>query len=95
MATLWEQVETKGADILEKLKELLNEGNVRRIRVRHKERTIAEFPLTFGVVGAVLAPVLAAIAAITALATDCTIEVERETPDDTPAKPPQEPDKTA
>ena len=46
--------------------------------VRQGDRTIAEFPLTAGVVGAVIAPALAAIGALVALAKDCTIEVERE-----------------
>jgi hypothetical protein len=60
------------------LKHLINEGNVRRVRVRQRERVIAEFPLTVGVVGAVLAPPLAAIGAVTALLTECSIDVERE-----------------
>ena len=75
--TFWETIETKSGQVLDKLKELIDEGNVRRVRVRQKQRVIAEFPLTVGVVGAVFAPVLAAIGAIVALATDCTIEVER------------------
>jgi hypothetical protein len=75
--TFWQTVETKSGQVLDKLKELIDEGNVRRVRVRQKQRVIAEFPLTVGVVGAVLAPMLAAIGAIAALATDCTIEVER------------------
>lgn len=62
-----------------KLKQLVNEGNVRKITVTDKQgKSIAEFPLTVGVVGALLAPVLAAVGAIVALATDCTIAVERE-----------------
>jgi len=48
-----------------------------RKTVKQDDRTIAEFPLTFGVVGVAMAPALAAIGAITALVTDCTIEVER------------------
>jgi len=50
---------------------------VRRVVIEHEGRTIAEFPLTLGVVGAVLAPVVAAIAAVVALFKDCTIHVER------------------
>ena len=70
------------ADQLEDaVKKLLHEGNVRRIVIKHQDgRTIAEFPLTFGVVGAVLAPVLAAVGAIAAVLTECTIEVERTVP---------------
>jgi hypothetical protein len=65
--------------VIERIKKLVHEGNVRRLIVKHEERTIAEFPLTAGVVGAVLAPVVAAIAAIVALIEECTIHVERET----------------
>jgi hypothetical protein len=50
---------------------------VRRIRVRQKDRTVAEFPLTIGVVGAVFAPMLAAVGALAALLTECSIDVER------------------
>jgi hypothetical protein len=67
-------------EIGDKVKNLIHEGNVRRIIVRKDENVIAEFPLTAAVVGAVLAPVLAAIGAIAALATNCTIEVERDVP---------------
>ncbi len=76
--TWWEKIETKGGEALDQLKRIINEGNIRRVRVRQKERVIAEFPLTVGVVGAVFAPVLAAVGAVTALLTECTIEVERE-----------------
>jgi hypothetical protein len=65
-------------DLEDKLKSLVHEGNVRRIRVTRGDEVIAEFPLTAAVVGAVLAPVLAAIGAIAALVTNCSIEVERE-----------------
>ena len=78
--TFWETVEGKGAEVLEKVKALIAEGNVRRVRIRHKDRVIAEFPLTVGVVGAVFAPMLAAIGAIAALLTECAIEVERVSP---------------
>ena len=61
----------------ERLGKLVHEGNVRSIVVKREDVTIAEFPLTAGVVGAVLAPPLAAIGAIAALVTDCTIEVVR------------------
>jgi hypothetical protein len=78
--TYWESVKAEGGAILDKLKELLHEGNVRRVRVRQGDRTIAEFPLTAGVVGALLAPALAAIGALIALAKDCSIDVERAAP---------------
>jgi hypothetical protein len=74
----WETIEVKGGQLLDGLKAIIEEGNVRRVRIRQRDRTVAEFPLTVGVVGAVLAPVLAAIGAIAALLTECTIDVERE-----------------
>jgi hypothetical protein len=64
-------------DLGEKLRELINEGNARRLIVKRGDNVIAEFPLTAAVVGAVIAPVLAAVGAIAALVTDCTIEIER------------------
>ena len=76
--TYWDSVKAEGGAMLDKVKELLREGNIRRVRVRQGDRTIAEFPLTAGVVGAVFAPALAAIATLIALAKDCSIDVERE-----------------
>jgi len=75
--TCWESFKAEGANDVENVKHAVHEGNVRRIVVKHKRRTIAEFPLTAGVVGTVLAPVLSAIVALVALLKDCTIEVER------------------
>jgi hypothetical protein len=66
-----------GQGLLEKLKAVIHEGNVRRVVVQHEGRTVAEFPLTAGVVGALLAPVLAAVGAIVAMLKDCTIQVQR------------------
>ena len=77
-ARTWESIKAEGSAVLDRLKDLVHEGNIRRVRVRQGARTIAEFPLTAGVVGAVLAPMLAAIGALVALAKDCTIEVQRE-----------------
>ena len=73
----WESVKGDATILLSKLKSLIHEGNVRRVVVKHEGRSVAEFPLTAGVVGAVVAPVLAAVAAIVAMLKDCTIEVER------------------
>jgi hypothetical protein len=75
--THWETFKAESENVLGKIKPLIHEGNVRRVVVKHNDRTIAEFPLTAGVVGALLAPVLAAIGALVALLQDCTIEVER------------------
>lgn len=77
--TSHEEFKVSGEDLLKKVKELIAEGNVRRITVKGKDgKTIVEMPLTVGVFGAVLAAPLAAIGAIAALVTECTISVERE-----------------
>lgn len=74
-----EKYNVKGENLLAKVKELIHEGNVRKIIIKDKEdKTIIEFPLTIGVVGAVISPVLAAVGAIAALVTECTIMVERK-----------------
>ncbi len=74
-----ETFEIKGEKLLETVKNLIAEGNVRKIIIKDKKgKTIAEFPLTIGVVGALIAPVLAAIGAIAALLTECTLTVERK-----------------
>lgn len=75
--TTKETFQLQGGQLLEKIRQLIHEGNVRRITVKQGSRIVAEFPLTVGVVGAIFAPILAAIGALTALLADCTIEVER------------------
>ncbi len=73
-----EEHKVSGDDLVAKVKELLHEGNIRRMIIKNEEgKTLIEVPLTLGVVGAVLLPVLAAIGAIAALVTDCTIVVEK------------------
>jgi len=79
--TWWEKVEGTTDELLDKLKKLIDEGNVRRVVVKQRGRTVAEFPLTAGVIGVVLAPVVAAIGALTALLAECTIEVEKAASD--------------
>ena len=79
--TWWETIRAEGQELLNKVEELIREGNVRRIVIKQQGRSIAEFPLMVGVVGAVIAPVLAAIGAVIALVKDCTIEVERVEPE--------------
>ncbi len=74
-----EEFKVSGEHLLSKLKELLHEGNIRRIIIQDKDgKVLIEFPLTFGVVGLVLAPTLAAVGAIAALVTEATIIVEKE-----------------
>ncbi len=82
--TFSDTINLTGEQLLKKIKELINEGNVRKITISHKDgREIMSFPLTVGLVGVVLAPILAAIGAAAALIGDCTISVEREVADDT------------
>ena len=74
-----------GDEVVAKVKELIHEGNIRRITIKNEEgRTMLEVPLTIGLIGAALLPVFAAIGAAAALATRCTIVVERETEDAAP-----------
>ena len=73
-----EEFSVSGEALLGKVKEIVREGNVRRITIKNAEgRTIVEFPLTIGVIGALLLPMWAAIGAVAALVTSCTIVVER------------------
>jgi hypothetical protein len=75
-----EEIRITGDELLAKAKELVREGNVRRLIIKNGEgTTLIEVPLTVGVIGAALLPVWVAIGAIAALATDCTIVVERRT----------------
>ncbi len=77
--TRMESFNVNGENLLKKVKELIKEGNIRKITIKDKnEKEIMAFPLTFGVVGAVIAPVLAAVGAVAALITECTITVERK-----------------
>lgn len=74
-----ETFNVKGEDLLKKVKQLIHEGNIRRITIKDKEgKTIIELPLTIGVVGALIAPMLAAVGAVAALVTECSITVERK-----------------
>jgi hypothetical protein len=79
--TVWETIRLQGNELLEKLKQVLHEGNARRVVIKQGDRTVAEFPLTAGVVGALIAPVLAAAGALVALLKDCTIDVEKAVSD--------------
>ena len=99
--TFWESTKAEGSELIERIKKIVHEGNVRRIIVKQGDRSVAEFPLTVGVVGTLFAPILAAIGALLALLQDCSIEVERtaqpapaeaETPpsEEPPAAPPDE-----
>ena len=79
MVTKKEEFTISGDKIVEKVKEVINEGSARRIIIKNeKEEVVAEFPLTAGAVGVLIAPALAALGAISALLTKCTLIVERK-----------------
>lgn len=80
--TFKESFKVAADQLVDAVKKLLHEGNVRRIVIKQAGRTVAEFPLTVGVIGAVLAPILAAVGALAAVLTECSIEVERTVPND-------------
>ncbi len=76
-----EKFTVSGSQLVDKVKQLIHEGNIRKVRIIHKEKTIFEIPLTIGApvaaVGILVAPLLAALGAFAALVTECTIEVEK------------------
>ena len=74
-----EEFKVKGDELLGQIKELIREGNVRRVTIKNTDgRTLLEIPLTIGVVGALIAPVAAAIGAVAALVTECTVTITRD-----------------
>jgi hypothetical protein len=74
-----ESFNVKGEDLLKKVKEIIHEGNVRKITIKDKTgKELIVLPLSLGVVGAVFAPALAAVGAIAALIAECTITVEKD-----------------
>jgi hypothetical protein len=76
-----EEFQVNGDALVSKIKELLHEGNIRRIVIKNEEgRTLVDIPLTLGVVGALVVPQLAAIGAIAALLTRGTVVVEKVEP---------------
>lgn len=88
-----EYAAVKGSQLLEQIKQLVQEGNIRRVRILQGNRVVLEFPVTAGAVGALLAPHLAAVGAVAALLTHCTIEVEKVAePDDGDADAPATPE---
>src|SRR5256885_5661518 len=78
--TFTEQIDLAGHDLMERLKELVHEGNVRHIRIKHDGHEVLEIPVTLAVAGGLLAPVVAALGAFAAAVTHCTIEIVREDP---------------
>ncbi len=76
-----ERVTVSGSNLVEKVKELMRQGNIRRVRLIHEEKTLIDIPLSIGApaaaVAVLAAPLLAALAAIAALVKECTIEIEK------------------
>ncbi|MFC2045486.1 DUF4342 domain-containing protein [Chloroflexota bacterium] len=76
-----EKYTVSGSDLVEKVKQLIHEGNIRRVRIIHNDKTVFEIPLSIGAPAAaaliMAAPVLAALGAFAALVTECTLEVEK------------------
>ena len=75
--TFTESFKVAADQLVDAIKQIIREGNVRRVIIKQDGRSIVEFPITVGVIGTVFAPMLAAAGALAAVLTDCTIEVER------------------
>lgn len=79
--TIKEKVTVSSSELVSKVKQFVREGNIRRVRLIHNDKTLLDIPLSVGVpaaaVGIMAAPLLAAVAAVAAMVTECTIEVER------------------
>lgn len=74
-----EEFKISGKELVEKIKELIRQGNIRRVIIKNeKGEVVMELPLTIGAVGVLLAPTLAALGAIAALLTNCTVVVEKK-----------------
>jgi len=74
-----EEFKVSGNELVEKIKELIKQGNIRRIIIKNeKGDTLVEIPLTWAVIGTAIAPVLAAVGAIAAMVTNCTVVVEKK-----------------
>jgi hypothetical protein len=80
METFWQRLEGTTEQILAEIKRLIGEGNLRRVEDKQRGQVVAEFPVTIGVIGAVIAPLAAAIGALAAVLTECSIEVEKMAP---------------
>jgi hypothetical protein len=79
--TAKEKFTVSGGQLAEKVKQLIHEGNIRKVRILHQEKVVLEIPLSIGApaaaIGIMIAPILAALGAFAALVTECTIEVEK------------------
>jgi phage-related minor tail protein len=88
MENFKEEFKVKSEEIIEKVKELIHEGNVRRLIIKDEDgKVYLEIPVTFGVIGAIFAPVLAAVGAVAAMVANLKIEVIRSDEKDKPEPP--------
>ncbi len=88
--SIYEEFKVKGKDLVDKIKDLIHEGNIRRIIIKNESgHTFFEIPLTFAAIGVIAAPLLAALGTIAALVNDFEIVVEKrqENPKDNKSKP--------
>lgn len=91
MQNISEEFKVKGEELVEKIKQLIHEGNVRRLIIKDEEgKVYLEIPVTFGVIGALFAPMLAAVGAIAAMVANLKVEVIRS---EEPEKKPEETEK--
>jgi hypothetical protein len=85
MENFSEEFKVRGEELVEKVKQLIHEGNVRRLIIKDEEgKVYLEIPVTFGLIGALIAPMLAAVGAVAAMVANLKIEVVRN---DEPEKP--------
>jgi hypothetical protein len=84
--TQWESFKAESNQVVDRLKKTIHEGNVRRVVVQQGGHTVAEFPLTAGLVSVLVAPMLTAVGVLAAMIEDCTIKVERVATTKAPAK---------
>lgn len=73
-----EEYKVNGEELVAKVKQIVHEGNIRRIIIKQQDKVLLEIPVTWAAVGAIVAPVLAAVGALAALVTECTIVVEKK-----------------
>jgi hypothetical protein len=83
-----DEIHVMGSNLVDKVKELIHEGNVQRIIIKNEQgHTLVEIPVTLAAIGVVAAPVLAAVSAIAGIVTKCTLVVERREPPSGPPSP--------
>jgi len=87
MENMKEEFRVKGEELVEKVKQLIHEGNVRRLIIKDEDgKVYLEIPVTFGLIGALIAPMLAAVAAVAAMVANLKIEVVRNDEPENPEK---------